>query len=109
LFAGHHHWNAGVNLTENFRLHVVVDSICEVCEPVMQPMPEGEPVIDFGRHRHRAQASNVLVADLALDAARLDQTDPQPRLGLAKVLSLTEANEHRIGIILGQFAMRKWL
>jgi hypothetical protein len=51
----------------------------------------------------------VLVADLALDAARLDQTDPQPRLGLAKVLSLTEANEHRIGIILGQFAMRKWL
>jgi hypothetical protein len=75
-FVGHHHWNSGVNLAEDFRLLLAIDPVCEVGQPTMEPLPEGEPVVNFGRHRHRAQASNVHMADLTFDAACLDQADP---------------------------------
>src|SRR5262249_53527496 len=59
----------------------------------MQPLPEGDAISDLGRHRHRAEARDVLVPDLPVNAAGLDEADLQP------TFAFSEPHEHCSGIL----------
>jgi len=70
-----------------------VDPVRRLGQRFINAPPEGDAVCKLGRCGNRAEAGDVLVADLTVDAAGLDQAALQPSGCLAK------AHEHdRSGI-----------
>jgi len=66
----------------------------------MQSLPERQPPLDRQRQLDRAEAGNMLVPNLAANAARFNKADLQP------VFGLPEADEHRSGTIKVRFSER---
>jgi hypothetical protein len=84
---------ARVNVSKQIRLRRGVDPIAELRHPLVQALPEHEALGDRWRRVDRAEHGDVLVADLAVDPARLDQACLKAALGLA------EADEHCSGML----------
>ena len=73
---------------EDLGLFLRAQSVVELADTLWQLAPERQATADRRGNVDRAQTSNVLVPDLAIDAAALDQTCLQTVMGLSK------ANEH---------------
>jgi hypothetical protein len=69
----------------------------------MQPLPEREPVLHRGQHIDRANAGYMLVPDLAVDAAGLDEANLQAAIVLAKT------DKHCSGTLLAWFTGASFL
>ena len=57
---------------EDFPVRLGVYSVGQLGEPIMQASPEIDPISNRWRRGNRAEARDVLVADLPVDAAGLD-------------------------------------
>ena len=85
---GRDHWDAGMDVAEQLRLCSGVDPVAELRHPLMQALPEHQPLGDRWRRIDRAEHGDMLVADLAAGPMGLDQAGLQAGFGLAK------ADEH---------------
>ena len=49
------HWDAGMDGAEDFRLRRCIQAVRELGEPLVQPFPERDPILDRWRHFDRAE------------------------------------------------------
>jgi hypothetical protein len=68
----------------NLALRFGVDPVREFAQRLIDTSPKGDAIGNRRRRGNRAEAGNDLVADLAIDAAGLDQAALQPDGSLAK-------------------------
>jgi hypothetical protein len=88
LLVGGDYRDTGMHRTYDVALRFGVDPVRKLGQLFINPPPEGEAVSNRGRWRNRAEAGDVLVTDLAVDATGLYQAALQPGGYLAK------AHEH---------------
>jgi len=62
----------------------IVHPVAERPEALLSLDPEPDPIGGRGRERHRAEAGNVVLADLGASTRSLDDADIQPIAGLSE-------------------------
>jgi hypothetical protein len=82
------HRHASMHGAEDLGLDRGVEAVRKAAQPLIQALPELHPAGDRQRSRDRAEAGDVLMADLAVFPAGLNQAELQP------ARRLTEADEH---------------
>ena len=72
------HRDAGVDVAKDLRLRRRIDAVRELGKPLVQPLPERDPLLDRWRPFDRAETGDMLMPDLAVYAAGLDEAYLQP-------------------------------
>ena len=84
LLVGGDYRDTGMHRTYDLALRFGVDPVRKLGQLFINPPPEGEAVSNRGRCRNQAEAGDVLVTDLAVDATGLYQAALQSGGCLAK-------------------------
>jgi hypothetical protein len=97
LLVGRDHRDARVDRSEDLALRRRIDPVGELPEAVVELQPERDALRDRGRGLDGAKGGDVLVTDLAVETAGLDEADLQPVSGPAEsgehgVVALCERN-----------------